>query len=122
MGPAGPETRDFEALIRSYLSPEHRDNPGGGCPSAALVSEIGHLPLPTRAAYTDKLLAISGRIAERLPDTGTSGANSRSLAIFALVVGVVQLARAVEDRALSDRILKSGVEAALALGAPGRAD
>jgi TetR/AcrR family transcriptional repressor of nem operon len=122
LGPAGPDTRDFEALIRGFLSAEHRDNPGGGCPSSALVSEIAHLPPPTRAEYTKKLLAIADRIQERLPAAQTAEASRRSLAIFALVVGVIQLARAVDDRELSDRILASGVEAALDLGAPASVD
>ena len=30
---------DLERLIAIYLSPEHRDNPGSGCTSAALVVE-----------------------------------------------------------------------------------
>src|SRR3954454_17527207 len=30
----------LEAIIRAYLSPEHRDECAGGCPSAALLDEI----------------------------------------------------------------------------------
>src|SRR5262245_29938742 len=30
----------LEALIRDYLSPGHRDDPGRGCPTAAMVAEI----------------------------------------------------------------------------------
>src|SRR5437660_2151073 len=30
----------LEALVRSYLSPQHRDQPADGCPSAALLDEI----------------------------------------------------------------------------------
>ncbi len=29
----------LETMIRDYLSPRHRDRPGGGCPTAALVAE-----------------------------------------------------------------------------------
>src|SRR5213082_2547204 len=28
---------DLEMAVRAYLSPEHRDAPGAGCPTAALV-------------------------------------------------------------------------------------
>src|SRR5256884_4230274 len=31
----------LEHLVREYLSVEHRDNPADGCPSAALLDEIG---------------------------------------------------------------------------------
>src|SRR3954463_14180287 len=30
----------LEAFIRDYLSPQHRDHPADGCPSAALLDEI----------------------------------------------------------------------------------
>src|SRR3954466_14425730 len=30
----------FEAFVRAYLSPEHRDQSADGCPSAALLDEI----------------------------------------------------------------------------------
>src|SRR4051794_26082929 len=36
--PVGPES--VEAFLREYLSPEHRDDPASGCPSAALLDEI----------------------------------------------------------------------------------
>src|SRR5438874_9912348 len=32
---------ELERLVREYLSVEHRDNPADGCPSAALLDEIG---------------------------------------------------------------------------------
>ena len=31
----------LEQFVRAYLSVEHRDNPEDGCPSAALLDEIG---------------------------------------------------------------------------------
>jgi hypothetical protein len=38
-----------------------------------------------------------------------------AVAIYGLIVGTLQLARAVNDKKLSDEILESGVTAALAL-------
>src|SRR5438445_7293040 len=32
---------DVEQMVRGYLSIEHRDNPALGCPSAALLDELG---------------------------------------------------------------------------------
>src|SRR3954466_4579107 len=34
------EGADLEAVIRAYLSPEHRDESATGCPVAALASEV----------------------------------------------------------------------------------
>src|SRR5690349_24924134 len=40
-GALRPGREGLEDFVREYLSPEHRDNPGDGCPSAALLDEIG---------------------------------------------------------------------------------
>src|SRR5689334_14762025 len=48
--PAG--LASVETFVREYLSPAHRDDPGGGCPSAALLDEIGRCNEATRQAYT----------------------------------------------------------------------
>ncbi|MGZ3285499.1 MAG: TetR/AcrR family transcriptional regulator, partial [Xanthobacteraceae bacterium] len=41
--------------IRDYLSQNHRDNPGQGCPTSALVAEIARHPKATRDAFTGKV-------------------------------------------------------------------
>src|SRR4051812_37888712 len=61
-----PPGRDgIEQMVRTYLSPEHRDNPEEGCPSAALLDEIGRCTDPTKEAYTGNVLAIIDDIAAR---------------------------------------------------------
>src|SRR4051794_21697655 len=40
-----------ERLVRAYLSPQHRDRREHGCPSAALLDEIGRCTDATRQAY-----------------------------------------------------------------------
>ena len=47
----------LEAFIRSYLSPQHRDQCADGCPSAALLDEIARRPAATRQVFTDELMA-----------------------------------------------------------------
>src|SRR6266480_431154 len=53
-----PGRAGVEQYVREYLSVQHRDNPGDGCPSAALLDEIGRCTDATRQAYTDGLLAV----------------------------------------------------------------
>ncbi len=43
----------------------------------------------------------------------------RAIGIFAAMMGALQMARAVTDPVLSDKILESGIEAALALANTG---
>ena len=103
--------------IRDYLSPSHRDNPGSGCPTSALVAEIARHPRATRHAFTGKVDDVIELIAAAL-DAGTeSERRKKAVAIYALMVGTLQLARAVNDKRLSGEILRSGAEQAVALAA-----
>ena len=56
-----------ETFVREYLSPEHRDDPGNGCPSAALLDEVARQDLATRQAYTDGARALIAAIASTSP-------------------------------------------------------
>ena len=105
----------LEAFIRSYLSPQHRDECADGCPSAALLDEIGRRPDPTRQVFTDELIGVIDDIASRLNPTDSKAARTDALTIFGLMVGTLQLARALTDRDLSDQLLAQGVKTALKL-------
>jgi TetR/AcrR family transcriptional repressor of nem operon len=67
------------------------------------------------SAHTDELLAIADDIAVRLNPTGADAARTDALALFGMLIGTLQLARALTDRDLSDQLLARGVETALKL-------
>lgn len=109
-----PPGRDgVEQMVRTYLSPEHRDNPEEGCPSAALLDEISRCTDPTKESYTGSVLAVIDDIAARLAPQDPSSARTKTLGIYALMVGTLQLARTLADRKLSDDILEQGIRNAL---------
>jgi TetR/AcrR family transcriptional repressor of nem operon len=105
----------LEGAIRDYLSQNHRDNPGQGCPTSALVAEIARHPRATRDAFTGKVDDVIELIAAGLDAASEPERRRKAVAVYALMVGALQLARAVNDRRLSGEILKSGVEEAIAL-------
>ncbi|MGZ6576405.1 MAG: TetR/AcrR family transcriptional regulator, partial [Solirubrobacteraceae bacterium] len=84
-----------------------------GCPSAALLDEIARRPTATRQVFTDELMDEIDDIASRLDPTDIEAARTDALTVFGLMVGTLQLARALTDRDLSDRLLDHGVETAL---------
>jgi len=107
---------ELSALIRSYLSAEHRDRPDVGCASAALLPEIGRQPRSVRKAYTARLREIIEQLKRRLPrKTSNRAAQEAAIGIFAVLVGSLQLARAAEDSSMSDARLAAGIRAAIAL-------
>jgi AcrR family transcriptional regulator len=105
----------LEAFVRSYLSPQHRDECAEGCPSAALLDEIGRRPAATRQVFTDELMGVIDDIASFLDPTDVEGARAGALTLFGLMVGTLQLARALTDRDVSDELLVRGAETALKL-------
>ena len=109
------ERAGLEAFIRSYLSPEHRDQFADGCPSAALLDEIARRPSATKQVFTDELMGVIDDIASHLDATESEAARTNALTIFGLMVGTLQLARTLTDRHLSDQLLARGIETALKL-------
>jgi TetR/AcrR family transcriptional repressor of nem operon len=105
----------LEAFVHSYLSPQHRDQCADGCPSAALLDEIVRRPAATRQVFTDELMGVTDDIASRLAPTDVEAARADALALFGMMIGTLQLARALTDRDLSDRLLARGLETALKL-------
>jgi TetR/AcrR family transcriptional regulator, transcriptional repressor for nem operon len=114
----GQAGKSLEDSVRRYLNTSHLEEADEGCPSAALLPEIGRHAQETRKAYEVELLAFVETLARRM--SGGAGAGPerrrRAMAVFGLLVGTLQIARAVDDKALAKRILEGGVEAALMLG------
>ena len=110
-----PDRPGLEAFIRSYLSPQHRDQSADGCPSAALLDEIARRPAATKQVFTDELMGVIDDIASRLDPTDAEAARTDALTLFGLMLGTLQLARALTDRDLSDQLLARGVETATKL-------
>ncbi|SFK13274.1 TetR family transcriptional regulator [Bradyrhizobium sp. Gha] len=104
----------LEATIREYLSTRHRDRAGTGCPTAALAAEIARHPKATRDAFTGKLADIIVLMAEQIRQGSPERRRRKAITIYATMVGALQLARAVNDKPLSDEILENAVEAAIA--------
>ncbi len=112
---AAPGRAGLEQIVRGYLSTQHRDSPGDGCPNAALLDEIGRCADPTRQAYTDGVLVLIEGIAARMAPGDPSSARVKALSLLALLAGTLQLSRALADRPLADKVLDQGISNALAL-------
>jgi AcrR family transcriptional regulator len=105
----------LEATIRDYLSARHRDGAGTGCQTAALVAEIARHPKRTRDAFTGKIAEIIDLLAAQIGKGSPAERRKKAIAAYGMMVGALQLARAVNDKKLSDEILENAVDAALKL-------
>lgn len=108
----GPEA-PLEAIVERYLSPSHRDDPGHGCPVAALGCEIARQGSASRLAATEGVRAAIKGLSAITPGATADERRESAIAGYATLVGALVLARMVEDGALSDEIL-AAAKAALA--------
>jgi AcrR family transcriptional regulator len=100
-------------IVRAYLSEQHRDHFGSGCPSAALLPEIARQEPATRHVYTESVKRLLKALEKQLPDM-PKGPKAREIAIgtLGLLIGTLQMARAVDDPSLSKDILAAGTHVA----------
>ncbi|HEC52102.1 hypothetical protein LCGC14_0180460 [marine sediment metagenome] len=101
-GPDAP----LSQLIETYLSPQHRANPGQGCPLPTVSAELGQKGQPSPT--TDKV--INNRlqsIASKLPG---EDAAQQSMLVLSAMVGALVLSRSVSDPALADELLENARE------------
>lgn len=106
----GDPNAAWNALVSSYLSTAHRDNPGDGCATAALAGDTARLgdDSQAQAAYEQGV----EEMLETL-DASQGGPNQRakSLAALSTMVGALLLSRATTGD-LSDEFL-AAAQAAL---------
>ncbi|MEU0210981.1 TetR/AcrR family transcriptional regulator [Streptomyces canus] len=112
---AEPGRAGLEQIVRGYLSPQHREGLGDGCPNAALLDEIGRCTETTKQAYTDGVLILIEGIAARMAPEAPSSARVKALSLLGLMAGTLQLSRALTDSRLANELLEQGVDNALAL-------
>jgi len=99
--PAAP----FAALLKRYLSPHHRDDPGKGCAFAALSSDAARSGKVVRKAFAEGLEPLIGILAEAIPGRSKAARRRKAVAAMAELVGALILSRAVAGAPLSDEIL-----------------
>lgn len=101
----GDTNSGFAAIVDAYVSRAHRDTQTGGCPLAAMGSELARAGEQTRAAATQGFAELVGVLAKRI---GKPPEEARSTAVFALaaMIGAVTMSRVVEDSGASTAILE----------------
>jgi TetR/AcrR family transcriptional regulator, transcriptional repressor for nem operon len=92
-------------VVRRYLSPRHRDDPGQGCLFAALSADVARQPRSVRRAFTEGLSRRLEMLRTLMPGRSAAAQRRQAVATLASLVGALVLSRAVDDPELSDEIL-----------------
>jgi AcrR family transcriptional regulator len=104
-------------IIRDYLSRRHFEDVEGGCPMVALPSDISRTDPRVREAF-EAALRLMVEIFEQGLTRNEQEPRTRALAISALCVGGMVLARSIKDLALADEVREAAMTVALSLGQP----
>jgi TetR/AcrR family transcriptional repressor of nem operon len=111
-----PRAPDIAAqIIGDYLSVGHFENIDGSCPLIALPNDVSRTEASVKRAFESVLKVLIDIFEQGLERKGDP-ARQRALAITALCVGGMVLARTVEDRALADELRQAAKSIALSLG------
>jgi TetR/AcrR family transcriptional regulator, transcriptional repressor for nem operon len=92
----------LQAMMKAYLSTEHRVGIETGCSISALCSEMPRQSPEVRRAATRRIKEMIDLVARQLPDWGQPSAHQRAMVTVATMIGTLTLARAVNDAALAE--------------------
>lgn len=98
-----PRAERRAQMAARYLSRSHRDHPETGCPLAALVSEVPRGGDAFREAYAG---AVAGSLMSRQDTLGPT-LPGEDIALLAMAIGGLALARGIPDGVLSDAVLRA---------------
>jgi AcrR family transcriptional regulator len=102
-------------VVRAYLSRQHFDDVDGSCPMVALPSDVARADREVKRAFETVLKVMLEVLDQGVRGNGDND-RRRALAIAALCVGGMVIARGIEDRTLADELRDAALATALTLG------
>src|SRR5215468_1566135 len=108
-----PPDKRFAAIVESYLTTIHRDDPGRGCAVPTLGPEIARESPKTRKAFAAKLEEMIEMMADQLPEVPRKAARAQAIAALSTMAGALVLSRVAGSGEFSEEILGVAREAVL---------
>jgi TetR/AcrR family transcriptional repressor of nem operon len=99
-----PQTA-WKAIIKAYLSLEYCEQAGRGCPLTALSPELARSGKRMRRQIFAELVKYRDRMVPFMPGQRISDKERAFFVIFSTMVGAVEIARMLPDRAIQEKVL-----------------
>src|ERR1700733_1092468 len=106
---AGPQ------IVRAYLSRQHFDDVENSCPMVALPSDVARGDERVKAAFETVFKAMVTLLGREVRNSKQARENT-AMAIAALCIGGMVVARSMNDSGLGDRLREAATKVALDLG------
>lgn len=99
------QTDDLATFIEAYLFMLHREQPGLGCPMAALAGLMGDQAPEARSAMAARLSEQIAALAQAMPGEDPGSQRQKAIGSFAAMAGAIILSRSIDDHELAKEIL-----------------
>lgn len=97
----------WKAIVKTYLSAEYCDHPERGCPLPALAPEMARADRGTRRQIFSELVKYKDRMVPFMPGRREADKERAFFVIFSTMIGAVQIARLLPERAAQEKVLAS---------------
>ena len=100
----------WKAIVRAYLSLEYCDHADRGCPLTALAPEMARMEMGMRGQIFAELVKYKDSMVAFMPGRRTRDKERAFFAIFSTMIGAVEIARLLPDRAAQEKVLSGAKE------------
>jgi TetR/AcrR family transcriptional repressor of nem operon len=97
----------WKAIVKTYLSLDLCEHPDRGCPLAALAPELARAAKSMKPQIAAELVNYKGRMLPFMPGQRTTDNERAFFAIFSTMIGAIEIARMLPDRAMRQKVLAS---------------
>ena len=102
-----PPGEAWRAIVKTYLRPEMCEHPEHGCPLATLAPELARVDKRMKPRIVAELVNYKSRMAPFMPGWRTADKERAFFAIFSTMIGAIEIARLLPDRAMREKVLTS---------------
>ena len=100
-----PPGEAWKAIVETYLRPEMCERPERGCPLPALGPELARVDDRMKPQIVAELVNYKSRMVPFMPGRRTRDKERAFFAIFSTMIGAVEIARILPDRAMRQKVL-----------------
>jgi TetR/AcrR family transcriptional regulator, transcriptional repressor for nem operon len=102
---ASPPEEAWKAIVKAYLSLELCEHPEHGCPLAALSPELARADKNIKPQIVAELVNYKSAMLPFMPGQRTADKERAFFVIFSTMIGAVEIARILPDRAIREKVL-----------------
>jgi TetR/AcrR family transcriptional repressor of nem operon len=97
----------WKGIVKTYLSLELCEHPERGCPLAALSPELARADKRMKPQIAAELVNYKSRMLPFMPGQRIADKERAFFAVFSTMIGAVEIARLLPDRAMREKVLAS---------------